>query len=41
MMNKDTKIFIAGHEGMIGDALVRSLKTAGFNNLITKSPLRN
>ena len=38
MMNKDTKIFIAGHEGMIGDALVRSLKTAGFNNLITKSP---
>ena len=37
MMNKDTKIFIAGHEGMIGVALVRSLKAAGFNNLITKS----
>ena len=37
MMNKDAKIFIAGHEGMIGAALVRSLKTAGFNNLITKS----
>jgi GDP-L-fucose synthase len=36
-MNKDAKIFIAGHEGMIGVALVRSLKTAGFNNLITKS----
>jgi len=36
-MNKDTKIFIAGHEGMIGDALVRSLKTAGFNNIVTKS----
>ncbi len=37
MMNKDAKIFIAGHEGMIGAALVRCLKTAGFNNLITKS----
>ncbi|MBA7570207.1 GDP-L-fucose synthase [subsurface metagenome] len=37
MMNKDVKIFIAGHEGMIGVALVRCLKTAGFNNLITKS----
>jgi len=37
MMNKDTKIFIAGHEGMIGAALVRSLKAAGFNNIVTKS----
>ena len=36
-MNKDAKIFIAGHEGMIGTALVKCLKTAGFNNLITKS----
>jgi GDP-L-fucose synthase len=37
MMNKDTKIFIAGHEGMIGAALVRCLKTTGFNNLVTRS----
>lgn len=37
MMNKNAKIFITGYEGMIGAALVRSLKTAGFNNLITKS----
>lgn len=37
MMNKDAKIFIAGHEGMIGAALVRCLKTTGFNNLITRS----
>lgn len=37
MMSKDAKIFIAGHEGMIGAALVRCLKTTGFNNLITKS----
>jgi len=37
MMNKDTKIFIVGHEGMIGAALVRCLKTTGFNNLVTRS----
>ena len=37
MMNKDAKIFVAGHEGMIGVALIRCLKAAGFNNLITKS----
>ncbi len=36
-MNKDAKIFIAEHEGMIGAALIRYLKTAGFDNLITKS----
>jgi len=37
MMNKDAKIFIAGHESMIGIALVKCLKTAGFNNIVTKS----
>jgi len=36
-MNKNAKIFVAGHEGMIGTALIRHLKAAGFNNLITKS----
>lgn len=40
MMNKDAKIFVAGHEGMIGTALIRCLKTAGFSNLITKSFLQ-
>jgi len=37
MINKNAKIFITGHERMIGAALVRCLKTMGFNNLITKS----
>ena len=37
MMNKDARIFVAGDEGMIGAALVRCLKTAGFDNLITKT----
>jgi GDP-L-fucose synthase len=36
VMNKDAKIFVAGHEGMIGTALIRRLKAEGFNNLITK-----
>ncbi|MDB3973989.1 GDP-L-fucose synthase [Alphaproteobacteria bacterium] len=33
-MNKDTKIFIAGHNGMVGSSLLRILKKKGFNNLI-------
>jgi GDP-L-fucose synthase len=30
-------IFIAGHQGMVGSAIVRNLKKRGFNNLITKT----
>jgi len=36
-MNKDSKIYIAGHNGMVGSALVRNLKSKDFNNLIYKS----
>lgn len=36
-MNKDAKIFVAGHEGMIGSAIIKRLKMTGFNNIITKS----
>ena len=36
-MRKDSKIYIAGHNGMVGSAIVRNLKTKGFNNIITKS----
>ena len=40
-MNLDTKIFVAGHRGLVGSALVRSLRKNGFQNLIlrTKSEL--
>lgn len=31
------KIYIAGHRGMVGSALVRNLKSKGFTNLITSS----
>lgn len=33
-MNKQAKIYVAGHTGMVGSALVRQLQTAGYNNLI-------
>ena len=37
MMNIDSKIYVAGHNGMVGSAIVRELKTQGYNNLIIKS----
>lgn len=36
-MNKESKIFIAGHKGLVGSALVRKLKEYGFVNLLLKS----
>lgn len=33
-MNKDSKIYIAGHNGMVGSAIWRSLNNDGFTNLI-------
>ncbi len=36
-MNKDSKIYVAGHTGMVGSALVRCLKRNGYDNLIYKS----
>ena len=36
-MNKEAKIFVAGHRGMVGSAMVRRLERAGFNNIITRT----
>lgn len=36
-MNKNDKIYIAGHRGMVGSALVRALESKGFDNIITKT----
>ena len=33
-MQKDSRIFIAGHKGLVGSAITRELKSLGFNNLI-------
>ena len=36
-MFKSSKIFIAGHNGMVGSAVVRSLEKAGYQNLVVKN----
>lgn len=36
-MNKNDKIYIAGHNGMVGSALIRELNKQGYGNLITRS----
>ena len=36
-MNLDSRIFVAGHNGMVGSALVRSLRRSGFTNLLLRS----
>ena len=35
MINKDSAVYVAGHTGMVGSAIVRALKTQGFNQPIT------
>ncbi|HYS95589.1 MAG TPA: GDP-L-fucose synthase [Chthoniobacterales bacterium] len=35
-MQKSEKIFVAGHRGMVGSALIRGLETAGFNKLLKR-----
>ena len=34
-MGSDSKIFVAGHNGLVGSAIVRHLKAKGFTNIIT------
>ena len=36
-MIKNTKIYVAGHRGMIGSAIVRKLKSLGYNNILTRT----
>lgn len=36
-MNKDSKIYIAGHMGLVGSALVRNLTSKGYSNLLLKT----
>jgi GDP-L-fucose synthase len=35
-MNKDSKIFVAGHRGLVGSAMVRVLQANGFRNLVLR-----
>jgi len=36
-MNKHDKIYIAGHNGLVGSAIFRKLKSEGYDNIITKT----
>lgn len=36
-MNKDSKIFVAGHRGLVGSAIVRELEANGYTNIIKKT----
>jgi len=36
-MNKDSKIYVAGHRGLVGSALMRQLQTKGYHNLVTRT----
>ena len=36
-MNKDSKIYIAGHRGMVGSSIVRALEVEGYTNLIFRT----
>ena len=37
IMEKDSKIYVAGHRGMVGSAIVRELKRQGYTNIITRT----
>ena len=37
MVNKKSKIYVAGHNGLVGSAIVRKLKKDGYKNIILKS----
>ena len=37
MMEKNAKIYVAGHRGMVGSAIVRELQRQGYTNIITRT----
>ncbi len=38
-MDRKSKIYIAGHKGLVGSAFIKKLKNSGYNNIITKTHL--
>lgn len=36
-MNKNSKIYVAGHRGMVGSAIVRNLMSNGYTNVVTRT----
>ena len=37
MLDKNSKIYVAGHNGLVGSAIWNNLKTKGYNNLVGRS----
>lgn len=37
MLDKNTKIFVAGHHGLVGSAIWNNLKQRGYNNLVGRT----
>ena len=37
MLNKRSKIFLAGHNGLVGGAIFKKLTNSGYRNIITAS----
>ena len=36
-MEKNAKIYVAGHRGMVGSAIVRELQRQGYTNIVTRT----
>ncbi|GHV49499.1 GDP-L-fucose synthase [Bacteroidia bacterium] len=36
-MNKDAKIYVAGHKGLVGSAILKNLQSKGYNNLVCRT----
>ncbi len=36
-MKSDSKIYVAGHRGLVGGAILRALKVKGYSNIVTKT----
>jgi GDP-L-fucose synthase len=36
-MNKNSRVYVAGHTGLVGSVLVRKLKIAGYQNIVTRT----
>lgn len=36
-MNKDSRIYVAGHRGMVGSAILRRLRAGGYTNFVTRT----
>jgi len=36
-MDRDTKIYVAGHRGLVGSAILRNLQTRGYTNFVLRT----